>query len=151
VALALIGAAYVFGQASLDRPAAPRPSLASTGRPVPPLTARDLLNHASELDLTVAQRTRLAALDRTWTEEAKGLDQAVAAARAEFERFAREAGSRGVSVAEIRRQSAEYREVSAALRAARERHAAAALAALTEAERQGVARGRFTSVPGGER
>ena len=75
----------------------------------------------------------------------------MAAARAEFERFAREASPRGASVAEIQRQSAEYRELSAALRAARERHAEAAQAVLTEVQRQSVARGRFTSVQGGER
>jgi hypothetical protein len=154
VALVLLGLAYVLGQAWLDRPAPPRPSLAAAGRPappVPPLAARDFLDRADALGLTAEQRARLAALDKTWSEEARGLDRAVASARAQFERFTREAGARGASVAEIQRQSAEYRELSAALRAARERHAEAAQAVLTEAQRQGVARGRFTSVPGGER
>jgi hypothetical protein len=83
-------------------------------------------------------------------EEVRDLELAVSAARAAFERVAREADPRGVSLAGIERQSAEYRALSAARRTARERHAAAE-AVLTEAQRQGMARGRFTSVPGGER
>ena len=154
VALVLIGAAYVLGQAWLDRPALPRPSRATAGRPAPPVpppTARDLLGRADALGLTAEQRARLASLDRAWGEEAAARDRVLAAARAEFERFTREASPRGTSVAEIQRQSAEYRELSAALRAARERHAETAQAVLSEAQRQSLARGPFTNVQGGTR
>jgi hypothetical protein len=154
VALVLVGAASVLGQAWLDRPIPPRPSLPTTGRPaplVPPLTARDVLDRADALGLTVEQRARLATLDGTWSEEVRGLDRAVEAARAEFERFTREATPRGASLAEIQRQSAEYRELSAALRAARGRHAEAVRAVLTEAQRQSLARGLSTNGQGGAR
>lgn len=154
VALVLIGAAYVLGPAWLDRPAPPRPSRATAARPVPPVpppAAQDLLGRADALGLTAEQRARLAALDGTWGDEAGGLGRAVAAARAEFERFTREASARGASVAEIQRQSAEYRELSAALRAARERHAEATQAVLTEAQRRSLAPGPFTNVQGGWR
>jgi hypothetical protein len=97
--------------------------------------------------LTAKQRPRLVSLEQAWSKESRGLDRAVTAARAGFESFTREAGARGVSVAEIQRQSPEYRELCVA----RERHAEVAQAVLTEAQRQCVARGRFTSVPGGER
>jgi hypothetical protein len=103
------------------------------------------------LALTAQQRARLASLDRAWGEQATALDQAVAAARAEFQRFTREASPRGTSVAEIQRRSAQYRELSAALRAARQRHAEAAQAVLSEVQRRSPARGPFTSVQGGTR
>jgi len=154
VALVLVGVAYVLGQAWLDRPAPPRPSRTTAERPAPPVplpTAPDLLERGDALGLTAEQRARLAALDRAWGEEAAALDRAVAAARAEFERFTREASLRGASVAEIQRQSAEYRELSAALREARRRHADAALAVLTEAQRRSLARGPFTNAQGGTR
>ena len=154
VTLVLVGVAYVLGQAWLDRPAPPRPSRPTAERPAPPVplpTAPDLLERGDALGLTAEQRARLAALDRAWGEEAGGLDRAVAAARAEFERFTREASPRGASVAEIQRQSAEYRELSAALREARRRHADAAQAVLTEAQRRSLARGPFTNVRGGTR
>lgn len=154
VALVLVGAAYVLGQAWLDRPAPSRPSHATAARPAPPVpppTAQDLLGRSGALGLTAEQRARLASLDRAWGEEVAALDRAVVAARAEFERFTREASPRGASVGEIQRQSAEYRELSAALRAARERHAEAAQAVLTEGQRQSVARGPFTNVQGGTR
>jgi hypothetical protein len=143
VALVLIAAAYVLGQAWRDRPALPRPSHATAGRltppPLPP-TARDLLGRADALALTAEQHARLAALDRAWGGESAELVRAVEAARAEFERFTREASPRSASLAEIQRQSAEYRELSAALRDARQRHADAAQAVLTEAQRQSLAR-----------
>jgi len=154
VALVLIGAAYVLGQAWLDRPALPRPSRGTAERPAPPVpppTAQDLLGRADALGLTAEQRARLASLDRAWGEEAASLGQAVAAARAEFERFTREATARGASIAGIQRQSAEYRELSAALREARQRHADAAQAVLTEAQRQSLARGPSSSGQGGTR
>ena len=154
VALVLVGAAYVLGQAWLDRPPPPRPSRATAGRPAPPVappTAGDLLGRAEALGLTAEQRARLASLDRAWGEQAAGLDRAVAAVRAEFEGFTREASPRGASVAEIQRRSAEYRELSAALRAARERHAEAAQAVLSEVQRRSLAREPFTNVQGGTR
>jgi hypothetical protein len=154
VALALVGAAYVLGQAWLDRPVLPGPNRATARRPaplVPPPTARDLLGRADTLALTAEQRARLALLDRAWGEQATALDRAVAAARAEFQRFTGEASPRGTSVAAIHRRSAEYRELSAALRAARERHAEAAQAVLSEGQRRSPARGPFTSAQGGTR
>ena len=154
VALVLVGAAYVLGQAWLNRPALPRPSRPTAGQPAPPVpppTARDLLGRADALALTAEQRARLASLDRAWGEQAAALDRAVAAAHAEFERFTRAASPRGTSVAEIQRRSAEYRELSAALRAARQRHAEAAQAVLSEVQRRSPARGPFTSVQGGTR
>jgi hypothetical protein len=152
--LVLVGVAYALGPAWLDRPVPPRPSLPAAGRPAPPVpppAARDFLERADTLGLTAEQRARLVALDQTWSEEVGGLDRAVTAARAEFERWAREASPRGASVAEIQQQSAEYRELSAALREARQGHANAAQAVLTEVQRQILARGRFTSVQGGRR
>jgi hypothetical protein len=147
VALVLLAAAYVLGPAWLDRPAPGLPAVGRLAPPVPPPTARDVLEHADALALTAEQRARLAALDRAWSDEAPGLNRAVATARAEFERFSREAGPRGVSVGEIQRQSAAYRELSAALRAARERHAEAVRAILTETQRAGSS----TNGRGGER
>jgi hypothetical protein len=154
VALVLIGAAYVLGQPWLDRPAPFRPSRATAERPAPPVpppTAQDLLGRAGALGLTAEQRARLASLDLAWGEETASLEQAVAAARAEFGRFTREASPRGASIAEIQRQSAEYRELSAALREARQRHADAAQAVLTEAQRQSLARDPSSSGYGGTR
>jgi hypothetical protein len=154
VALVLVGVAYALGPAWLDRPVRHRPSLPAAGRPAPPVpppAARDFLERADTLGLTAEQRARLAALDETWREEMRGLDRAVTAARAEFERFAGEASPRGASVAEIQRHSAEYRELSAALREARQRHTEAAQGVLAEVQRRSLARGRFTSVQGGGR
>jgi hypothetical protein len=154
VALVLIGAGYVLGQDWLDRPVPLRPSRVTAERPAPPVpppTADDLLGRADALGLTAEQRVRLASLDRAWGEEAASLGQAMAAARAEFERFTREASSRGASIAEIQQQSAEYRELSAALRDARQRHADAAQAVLTEAQRQSLARDPSSSGQGGTR
>jgi hypothetical protein len=152
--LLAVGAAAVLGQAWLERPAPPRPPRGAAGRPAPPvqpLAARDLLERADALGLTGAQRARLAALDRAWGAEAADLDRAVAAAGAEFERGAREAGPRGVSIAEIERQSAEYRARSAVLREARRRHADAARAILSEAQRQTVGQDPSGHGPGGTR
>jgi hypothetical protein len=135
VILGLVGVASVVGPAWLSRPAPPRPSVPIGGRPgppAPPPTARGALERANTLRLTAEQRTRLAALDHTWGETAGALDRAVAAAGAEFERFTHQASPWRASGAEIQKESAGYRELGAAHRAARERHAEAARAVLTE-------------------
>jgi hypothetical protein len=119
--------------------------------PLAPPTARDLLARADVLGLTVEQRARLAALDRAWVEESAALERALAAARAAFAGFAGDAGGRGRSGEEIQRRSIEYRELSAALREARERHAARARAIAGETRRQSLAGSPRAGGDGGAR
>jgi hypothetical protein len=153
-ALVVGGAAAVLGPAWLDRFVPSRPRRATGERPVPrvpPITARDLLGRADDLDSTAAQHAHLAALERARKEEAAALDRALAGTRAKYERFAGGAGARGASLAAVQRESAGYREPSAAVRSARRRHADAAQAVLDEARRRGLARVRSTHANGGTR
>jgi hypothetical protein len=138
LALVLAGAAYVAGQAWLERPAPSRPSRGAVARPTaptPPPTARDLLGRADALGLTAEQTARLTGLDRAWAQESVELERAVDAARAAFDRFARAAAAGAASLDEIQRQSAEYRKLGAALREQRQRHGDAARAIFSGTQR----------------
>lgn len=153
LALAAIGTLYVLGQSWPDRPGPRPPAGPTAARPAPPVpgpTARDLVDRAAELSLTAEQVVRLEALARRWREESAELERALATAGERFGRFAGEAqAGTGASVEEIQRRSADYRELSAALREARRRHAEAAGAVLAEAERQRPGRVTPTDSHGG--
>ena len=161
LALVAVAVVAVLLQGRLERPAprspAPRPpawSAAPAVRPaaLPPAppTAREILDRAMVLDLRVDQVVRLQALDRLWRSEAGRLEGAIREAEREFSAFVKEAQtSRGTSGQEIQRRSAEWSELSAALREARQHHAEAALGLLADWQRQRLARMRTSAVSGG--
>jgi hypothetical protein len=136
LALLAIVALYVAIEASGDRPA---PRLARTAAPVtrPARTpvAREILARGAELALTDDQGAQLEALDRAWRAEGAALRASTDEAGEEFLAFARGQAARGASLAEVERQSARYRELSAEVRANRGRHAAAAMAILNDTQR----------------
>ena len=139
VALVVAGVAWAIIKAPTERPRLPRPEPVVMMRPavvaLPP-TARDILGGAALLDLKAAQRTRLRALDATWTSESTAAQADLDAATAEFSRFMDEARATGrTSLPEIQRRAAEIGELSAALRQRRQRHAEAATAILDEWQR----------------
>ncbi len=141
LALLAVGLAYVLIQAPWQRPA---PRLAAPSRaavrpaPPPPLpTAGEILGRQAALSLTAEQVTRLEALRRAWRDESADLEAAVGAAGEQFAGFAAEArAAKGASVGEIQRRSAEFRELSAALRERRRLHGEAAAGVLTDTQRQ---------------
>jgi hypothetical protein len=107
--------------------------------PAPPI-ARDLLARVVALDLRPDQAARLEALDRAWEREAEGLEEALREAERDFSSFMKDAqATRGASVQEIQRRSAEYSQLSATLRERRRRHADAALAVLVGWQRDRLA------------
>lgn len=138
VALIIAGTGWAIIQAPTERPRV-RPEPVVMMRPavaaLPP-TARDILGGAALLDLKAAQRTRLRALDVTWTSEFTAAQADLDSATAEFSRFMDEARATGrTSLPEVQRRAAEIGELSAALRQRRQRHAEAAAAILDEWQR----------------
>ena len=141
VTLALVAAAagWAIIEAPTERPRLSAPKPGAITRPalaaMPP-TARDILDGGAMLDLKTGQRTRLRALDATWASESAAARAQLDAAVAEFSRFMDEARATGrTSLQEVQRRSAEFSELSAALRERRQRHAEAAAATLTEWQR----------------
>jgi hypothetical protein len=139
VALA-VGLAWVTAA-----PAPPRPRPApSAGRPAPlpaAPTAREILDRAVALGLDPRQRAALETLAGRWERESAALQADVDAAAREFARWMdrRPDGGRA-GLAEIRQRSAAVSELGTGLREHRRRHADAAAAILTEAQRTGLAR-----------
>lgn len=138
ILLALMAGAWSVWQGRMERPG-PRiersPPSAAIPRLAPAPAAAGLLAQGAALGLTPEQRIRLDQLDRAWREERAALGAEVERARERFERFTRERGARSVRLDEIDRESAEYREASAHLRARRHEHAAQAARVLTPAQR----------------
>jgi septal ring factor EnvC (AmiA/AmiB activator) len=142
LALLAVGLGYAVMQSKWWHPG---PGLqarpAAAGRPalppaIPP-TARETLDRSEALALTQAQKARLEDLDRRWKQETAGLEAALHAAEQEFSRFMQEArASKGTTLQEIQRRSADVRDLSAALRERRLLHGGAVAQALTEAQRR---------------
>lgn len=157
VALLAVGLGYVLIQGKPERPAPRlRPQSEAVPRPTaqPPAlpTAREILDRRPALSLTADQMARLEALDREWRAETPPLETALKAAEEELSRFLREAqAGKGASVQEIQRRSAEYQELSAALRERRRLHSQAATRVLTAPQRQKLAAATATGTPGGGR
>ncbi len=156
LALVAVAVAYVVLQRPPERPA-PRPPARSSApavRPVAlppaPITARELLDRAATLDLRQDQVGRLQALDRRWRAEARELEEAAAKAQQEFSAFMNGTGrSRGPTVQEIQRRSAEFSSVSAALRESRQRHADAAIRLLADWQRTRLSQMERSAPSGG--
>jgi hypothetical protein len=157
VALLGVGLAWVLIQAPWQRPApglaAPPRAAAVRPAPPPPLpTAGEILDRQAALSLTAEQVTRLEALRRAWRDESADLEAAVEAAGEQFARFAAEArAAKGASVGEIQRRSAEFRELSAALRERRRLHGEAAAGVLTDTQRQTLGTSTSRDIQGGTR
>lgn len=116
-----------------------------------PSSARELLEWGRDLGLQPEQRAQLEALDVRWRRESD-LDAELQAAAREPSDFMKEARDRrGASLAELQRRSAGYRELSAALRERRLRHADEALALLTESHRRAVSPAPTSSTSGEQR
>jgi hypothetical protein len=156
MALVAIGLGYALFQAKPWRPA-PRLEARSVALrpPVPPPappTAREILERGAALSLTADQKTRLAALDRRWSEEVAPLEAAVQEAEEEFSRFMKESQAGGrASLQEIQDHSADVRELGAALRGRRLLHAEAAVQILTEQQRKIFTPSRSPEITGGSR
>jgi hypothetical protein len=157
VALLAVGLGYALLQGRPERPA-PRPAAQpeAVARPAPPPvsppTAGEILERRASFSLTADQVSRLEALDAEWKKEAAELEPALAAAEQALSRFMKEAQSAGgTSVQEIQRRSAEFRELSAALRERRRLHGEAAAHVLTESQRRQLAAATSTGTPGGGR
>jgi hypothetical protein len=157
VALLAVGLGYALVQGRGERPT-PRPEAQSeaVARPVPPPaappTAGEILERRASFSLTADQVSRLEALDAEWKREAAEIEPALAAAEQALSRFMKEAQSAGgTSVQEIQRRSAEFRELSAALRERRRLHSEAAAHVLTESQRRQLAAATSTGTPGGGR
>lgn len=141
LALVAVGLGYALIQGRPDRPPLRLPARpAAPDRPAPtspsPPTAREILERARALSLTAAQIARLEALDRQWQQESSGLEAALRQAEQDFSRFMTDAqAARRTSLEEIERRSAEFRELSAALRERRRLHAEAAAQLLSEPQR----------------
>jgi hypothetical protein len=89
------------------------------------------------LELTDDQVARLRALDRRWSAEASPLEAAIRQAEGEVAAFMEGASaSRGASVQEIERRSADLRRLGAILRERRREHADAAVGVLAEWQRR---------------
>jgi len=157
VAILAVGLAYALIQGRGERPT-PRPAAQSeaVARPVPPPaappTAGEILERRASFSLAADQVSRLEALDAEWKREAAEIEPALAAAEQALSRFMKEAQSAGgTSVQEIQRRSAEFRELSAALRERRRLHSEAAAHVLTESQRRKLAAATSTGTPGGGR
>lgn len=144
--LALVAAAAGFAvyQGLVEHPA-PRlerrldPASRPPVPPPAPPSAREILDRRAVLSLTREQVARLEDLDARWRQDSAGLVSAVDHARAEFSRFMDEQAGHRASVQEIQRLSAEFRELSAELRAQRLRHAEAAAGLLSESQLETLA------------
>ena len=155
LALVAVAVAYVVLQRPVERPA-PRlpawslPAVRPGAVPPAPPTAREILDRAFTLDLRPDQMARLLALDRLWKAEARELEKAVQEAQRELSSFMQAAqGSRGATVQEIRRRSAGFSDLSAALRAGRQRHSEAALQLLAHWQRQRLIQMKSSATSGG--
>ncbi len=153
--LVAIGLGYAWIQArpwsSAPHPEG-RPAAVSHPSQAPPPTAREILERRAVLSLTRQQVTRLEALDREWQEESGALERAVEARGQEFGRFMTNAQTaRGASLQEIQERSADYRELSAILRARRLLQGEAAARVLTDTQRAVLARSSRPVNTGGER
>lgn len=156
-ALLAVGLGYALLQGRPDRPV-PRPAAQSMAvarsAPLSPALprAREILDRGAALSLTADQAARLEVLEGEWKEETAELEAAVDTAAQEFSRFMKDAqAAGGASGQEIQRRSAEYRELSAALRERRRLHGEAAARVLTEPQRQKLAGTTSTGAPGGGR
>ena len=155
LALVAVAVAYVVLQRPVERPA-PRlpawslPAVRPGAVPPAPPTAREILDRAFALDLRPDQMARLLALDRLWKTEVRELEKAIHEAQREFSSFMKEAqGSRGGTVQEIQRRSAGFSDLSAALRAGRQRHSEAALGLLADWQRQRLMQVTSSATSGG--
>ena len=154
LALVAVATAYFVLQSRSERPAPRLPTtVLSAARPAAlpaaPPTAREILDRDVVLDLEGEQRLRLEALDSVWTREVSSLEAAIHEAEREFTGFMKEAqGSRGASIQEMQRRSAEFSQLSAELRERRQRHSEAALRVLADWQRQRLARSRSPVIEG---
>src|SRR5262245_2551334 len=122
VALGIVAVAYLAYPARTERPGPPRPapspsaSRAAALPPAPP-TAAEILDRQGSLGLRGDQVIRLEALDRLWAREVGGLVARIHETEKEFSVFVREAQETAkVSLSEIQRRSAEFRQLSGELR-----------------------------------
>jgi hypothetical protein len=154
-ALVIVAAGWTVLQGRAERPKRSLPTPAAITRPAPmalPPTARDILDGGVLLDLKVAQRTRLRALDATWARESAAAQAELDAAMADFSRFMDEARATGrTSLQEIQRRSAEISESSTTLRECRQRHVEAAAAILTDWQRTKLGEATWAARAGGQR
>lgn len=130
---------------SPSRPAPPRPTPGPrlANAPAMPPAARELL--AAPVSLAPEQRRALEQLAAGWEDEQARMDAAIGAARETFDTFMAEAArGKGASVGEIQARSADLQELSAALRARRAAHGAAAMAVLTAAQRAALTKSPTT-------
>lgn len=140
--LALVAVGLGFGLSQWrPRPGPPKPPPMHTGglpaRPALPPTVDQILERADDLRLSPRQARRLRDLDREWRVDRQPLEQAVRDAQDGFAAFMTKAREgRGASIAEMQRESADLRAVSAELRERRALHSAQALAVLSEHQRQ---------------
>jgi len=155
LALLAVAVAYVVLDRPVERPA-PRlpagsaPAVRPVAMPPAPPTARDILDRASALDLRPDQVARLQALDRLRASEARELEGAVREAQRELASFVKESQlSRGASAQEIQRRSAEFSDLSAALRESRQRHSEAALRLLADWQRVRLSQMKPPATSGG--
>ena len=140
LALVAIGLGYALVQGWPARPAPHIEKSAAAARPpAPPPTAREILDREAALSLTADQKARLAALDEQWKKESAGVQAAAQEAQREFSQFLQEQDTAKMSLQEIQRRSAGYRELSQELRELRQRHAEAASQILTESQQRKLA------------
>lgn len=154
LALLTIGLGYALVQGGPARPAPQIEKSAAAARPpAPPLpTARQILDRETDLSLRADQKDRLTALDGRWRKESAPLEAARMTAEQEFSLFMKEAQAGGkTSLQEIQRRSAEFRDLSTALREGRRRHAEAAAHILTESQQRALALRTAPHTPGGVR
>ncbi len=149
VCLVALPVGYMAWQRQVERPS-PRLLAASVpgGRALAPprisrpSEAREILERAEALELREDQIRRLHELDRLWRVESGRLEEAIRQEEGEVGAFMEQARtSRGASVQEIERRSAELRTLGARLREARQQHSDAAARLLTEWQRKWLASG----------
>lgn len=145
LALLAVGLGYALVQGKAARPAPPRPTGVVAAPRIPPPAApaaRQILGRGMALSLTADQKRRLEILAGEWASESARLEAELQAATAEFSRFMGEAqGSRGTSVQEIQRRSADVSELSALLRERRRLHGEGAAGLLADWQRAKLAQG----------
>ena len=144
LALLAVVVGYALTQGPAARPAPAPPAGAAAAPRIPPPrplpSAREILDRGAMLSLSAEQQRRLEALERAWSAESARLETELQAATAEFSRFMSEArATRGASLQEIQRRSADIRELGAELREQRRRHGEAAAQNLANWQRRRLA------------
>lgn len=156
LALVAVGLGYALIQGRFERPAPRIPARSEAARPaplpLPPPTAREVLDRRATLSLTADQKARLVRLDRKWREESAPLEAALQEAEREFSQFMKDAHAGGrTSLQEIQHRSAEVRDLGAALRDRRRLHSEAAADVLTGQQRRTLTSPSSPDTTGGGR